>query len=173
MDGLIQNDGLKLASGLLHLLPPEHRCVLVRSKRRPGGLGQVRCGSYNAVFSCASTVLIACFSCRSFADEADGAIACGICRNLGDYTSDDVWQIRLNSDGNIEFVRNGDIVGTSEVRPTLPLFMDVAMSGYVADGNGLLNVQYIQSCDISSSGVEVFNNLEQCHVDHTISDDVR
>ena len=51
--------------------------------------------------------------------------------------------------------------------------MDVAMSGYVADGNGLLNVQYIQSCDISSSGVEVFNNLEQCHVDHTISDDVR
>ena len=68
--------------------------------------------------------------------------------NLGVYSSSDVFAIKLNDAGALDFYMNGEIVHTSSVVPTLPLYVDVAMSAG-ATMTGLNSIQYVRKAGAS------------------------
>lgn len=66
--------------------------------------------------------------------------------SVGTYTTSSVFQVRVNSGGSIEYVKDGTVVYTSSVSPTLPLAVD--MSFYTA-GKSITGLQWITSAGFS------------------------
>merc|ERR1711998_449227 len=96
--------------------------------------------------------------------------------SMGTYTQYDVQQVRVNTNGAVEYVRSGTVVYTSTVTPTFPLAADLSIYTLNAAINSL---KYITSAGFDGDPCSGLSGYSQTCTfastvwDSTISDEAR